>query len=97
VAASIWSGVGEVKTAPGHAASSIPRPTKAAVKRLVAAAAAGEHGHLAAHRRIRAHDVGRVKLDAQQPWMGERHALQRFLHDLFRSIDEFFHDVTLCE
>src|SRR4051795_2591090 len=28
VAASIWSGTGEVKTSPGHAASSIPRPTK---------------------------------------------------------------------
>src|ERR671914_54052 len=27
VASSIWSGVGEVKTSPGHAASSIPRPT----------------------------------------------------------------------
>ncbi len=27
VAASIWSGVGEVKTSPGHAASSIPCPT----------------------------------------------------------------------
>src|SRR5688572_15442471 len=29
-AASIWSGVGEVKTWPGHAASSMPRPTKPA-------------------------------------------------------------------
>src|ERR687884_435689 len=28
VAASIWSGTGEVKTAPGHAASSMPVPTK---------------------------------------------------------------------
>src|SRR6059058_432643 len=28
VAASIWSGTGEVKTAPGQAASSMPRPTK---------------------------------------------------------------------
>src|SRR6266404_2583122 len=28
VASSIWSGTGEVKTAPGQAASSIPRPTK---------------------------------------------------------------------
>src|ERR1041384_3028207 len=28
VASSIWSGVGDVNTAPGHAASSIPRPTK---------------------------------------------------------------------
>src|SRR3954468_510448 len=28
VASSIWSGVGEVNTSPGHAASSIPRPTK---------------------------------------------------------------------
>src|SRR4051812_29814328 len=28
VASSIWSGVGEVKTSPGQAASSIPRPTK---------------------------------------------------------------------
>src|SRR5919204_6700271 len=28
VAASTWSGTGEVKTSPGHAASSIPRPTK---------------------------------------------------------------------
>src|SRR3954464_9498385 len=28
VASSIWSGVGEVKTSPGHAASSIPGPTK---------------------------------------------------------------------
>src|SRR4051794_27600730 len=28
VASSIWSGVGEVKTSPGHAASSMPRPTK---------------------------------------------------------------------
>ena len=27
-AASIWSGVGEVKTSPGQAASSMPRPTK---------------------------------------------------------------------
>src|SRR6185436_20832139 len=27
VAASIWSGTGDVKTAPGQAASSIPRPT----------------------------------------------------------------------
>src|SRR5919107_2797257 len=30
VAGMIWSGVGEVKTAPGTAASSIPRPTKPA-------------------------------------------------------------------
>src|SRR5437588_9764533 len=28
VASDIWSGVGEVKISPGHAASSIPRPTK---------------------------------------------------------------------
>src|ERR687898_286058 len=28
VASSIWSGVGEVKTSPGQAASSIPAPTK---------------------------------------------------------------------
>src|SRR5216683_3252830 len=28
VARAIWSGVGEVNTAPGHAASSMPRPTK---------------------------------------------------------------------
>src|ERR1700674_629520 len=28
VARAIWSGVGEVKTAPGHAASSMPRPTQ---------------------------------------------------------------------
>src|SRR6516165_10354059 len=28
VASSIWSGVGEVNTSPGHAASSIPGPTK---------------------------------------------------------------------
>ena len=28
VASYIWSGVGEVKTSPGHAASSIPIPTK---------------------------------------------------------------------
>src|SRR3954454_10711907 len=28
VAASIWSGTGEVNTSPGHAASSIPTPTK---------------------------------------------------------------------
>ncbi len=28
VASSIWSGVGEVNTSPGHAASSMPRPTK---------------------------------------------------------------------
>src|SRR3954465_10363667 len=28
VAASIWSGTGEVKTSPGQAASSMPRPTK---------------------------------------------------------------------
>src|SRR3954451_10946018 len=30
VAASIWSGTGEVKTSPQHAASSMPRPTKPA-------------------------------------------------------------------
>src|SRR5919198_153979 len=28
VASAIWSGVGEVNTSPGQAASSIPRPTK---------------------------------------------------------------------
>src|ERR1041384_6496162 len=28
VASSIWSGVGEVNTSPGQAASSMPRPTK---------------------------------------------------------------------
>src|SRR5919201_6492068 len=28
VAASIWSGTGDVKISPGHAASSMPRPTK---------------------------------------------------------------------
>ena len=36
VAASIWSGTGEVKTSPAQAASSMPEPDEAAVQRLVA-------------------------------------------------------------
>ena len=30
----IWSGVGDVKTSPGHAASSIPRPTRSEERRV---------------------------------------------------------------
>src|SRR4029450_3693533 len=99
VAASIWSGTGEVNTSPGHAASSMPSPTnppcsgswaqpppraratipptRPAVQRLVARAAAGDQGDLALHRRARAHDDLRLAVDAQDVAVGRRQARER--------------------
>src|SRR3954464_12801182 len=79
VASSIWSGVGEVNTSPGQAASSIPGPTKppciaswprpppgeAAVHRLVTRAAAGDDPHLALDRGVRTDDQVGVVGDPQ--------------------------------
>src|ERR1700746_3940133 len=57
VAASIWSGTGEVKTSPGHAASSIPAPTKPSCIRSAPEAPARDDRHLAGRGVLTDHDL----------------------------------------
>ena len=76
-AASIWSGVGEVKTWPGQAASSMPTPDEAGVHRLVAGAAAGDQRDLAGAGRVGAGDEGRRGVDADEVGMGGAEAAKR--------------------
>ena len=54
-------------------------PDEAAVHRLVAAAAAGDDAHLAAHRRVRAHDDTILEVDTHQIGMRGRDALKLVL------------------
>lgn len=59
----ILSGVGEVKIS-GQAPESMPADI-AAVHRFMSAAAAGEQGHLASHRRVGAGHIQRVLMQGQ--------------------------------
>ncbi len=65
VAASIWSGTGEVNTSPAHAASSTAGADEAALQRLVPGPAAGDDADLALHRRVTAEDDLVLVVDAQ--------------------------------
>ena len=94
VAASIWSGVGDVKTCPGQAASSIPLPTKPRVHGFVAAAAARNDADLALDRRVRPHHVGRIEADLENIRMRQGQAVQGFAHHVPRIVDQFFHVVS---
>src|SRR5213080_573742 len=89
VAASIWSGTGEVNTSPGQAASSIPYPTNPPcrgswpdpppdTRPTLRAARPGDHLVLDVHgqRGVRRGDAG-----------------QRVDHHGVGGVDEFFHDV----
>ncbi len=69
---------------------------EAAVHRLVAAAAAGDDGHLAGHRGVGAVDVVRVEVDFQQVRMGRGHTLKLLFHDIRNGIDEFFHGYSFA-
>src|ERR1700739_4570043 len=87
VAASIWSGTGEVNTSPGQAASSIPRPTNppwsssGPPARPAARAAARDERDLALHRSVGPHhDLG-VRVVSQQIAVRGLEARQRLLDD----------------
>src|SRR5215217_4616982 len=87
VAHSIWSGVGEVNTSPGHAASSIPPPPnppcrgpcphppphEPPVHRLVPRPPAGDDPDLPLHRSIGAVDHERVVVDVNEVTVGRLH------------------------
>ena len=88
VAASIWSGTGEVKTSPGQAASSMPEPDEAAVQRLVARAAAGDERDLAGARRAGADDDLRLGVVAQDVAVRGRQAGERVLDDLLGIVEQ---------
>ena len=91
VAASIWSGTGEVNTSPGQAASSMPRPDEAAVQRLVARAAAGDQGDLALARRVGADDDLRVGVDAEDVAVRGGEAGERLPDDVLGVVEELAH------
>src|SRR3954468_18482680 len=95
VAASIWSGTGEVKTSPGQAASSMPSPTKPPCSGSWpeappgtraplpgGGAPAGDERHLAGARGVLADDDLRVGVDAQDVAVRGREAGERVLDDL---------------
>jgi hypothetical protein len=87
----IWSGVGEVKTSPGQAPSSIPMPTKSAVHRFVTAAATGDEGDLAGDRGVGPVNIVRFIVNLQHVRVGGGHPFQLFFDDVRNSIDQFFH------
>ncbi len=68
-----------------------PHADKAAVQRLMPAAAAGDQGHFARNRRVGAHDVFGFQIDAQQIGVGKRHALHLLGDDGVDGVDQFLH------
>src|SRR3954465_187580 len=97
VAASICSGTGEVNTAPGHAASSMPRPTKppcsgswpepppetsATFPRRAPPPPAGDERDLSLPRRARAHHDLRGGVHAEDVAVRGGEAGERLLDDL---------------
>ena len=74
VAASIWSGVGEVNTSPGQAASSMPVPDEPAVQRLVARPPPETIATLPRTGSFDPHDVVGLGVHAQPVAVGRRDA-----------------------
>src|ERR671931_501439 len=81
VAASIWSGTGEVNTSPGQAASSIPSPTKPACSGSCP---------FPPPRGVGADDDSPLNVHPQLG-MGGSDAGQRVAEDVRRVVDQFLH------
>ena len=95
VAASTWSGVGEVKTGPGAAASSIPAPTKPPCSGSWPLPPPETSATLPGDRRVGAGDEGGIELDREQIRMRLRHALQGLRCHGGRIVDDLLHDSPL--
>ena len=94
-AASIWSGVGEVKTWPGQAASSMPTPTKPACIGSWPEPPPEISATLPA--RVGAARVTKVgsRWTPDEVGMGRAEAAQRLRQDVVDPVDQLLHDVRL--
>ena len=95
-AATIWSGVGEVKTSPGQAASSMPRPTKPACSGSCPEPPPEISATLPGDRGIGAHDVGRRVRDLDETRVGGGEPVQALAQHGVDRVDQLFHDKPPC-
>ena len=89
-AASIWSGVGEVKTWPGQAASSMPMADEAGMQRLMAGAAAGDQRDLAGLERL-APDEFALLAERDDIGMRGGETVEAFREHRVDGVDELLH------